>query len=388
MLMRARKVSRLTAVIALLMPTLACAQQAPLSPADVSGIADSTFDSPVFKTMVERLKAQHAGVISGIDGSVMARVKAALPKSADLAQLKYGTHNVVTNGGEQVVTWIIEAAHDDPKTRAPLLAKLAQLADRRIPEALTFEGFLSEYGIWGAPQSEQRAIQFYQAAAAMNYQPAVYNMALASAYGRGEAVSVNNAAALISEAYAIAPDGSGRVCGFGAFLSYREGDQEQALRYSKSCWSDLADIPKALYDPKVVPSQRVELLRSSIATGVNDGYALLERQTRGIQPDPQFLACKYTLVNKYRLSLVGNRLHDDAVACFAQADGNATDPRQALIQRNTVVPGIIGFVPVEIRSLEKLRESNHFHYAWSVPYLPFRQDDADLFAAYIAHTKY
>lgn len=387
MLMRTRKVSRFTAVIALLIPTLACAQQTPLAPGDVSGIADSMFDSPVFRAMVQRLKTQSAGVVNGIDGSVLARVKAALPKSADLAQLKYGTHNVVTNGGEQVVSWIIEAAHDDPKTRAPLLAKLAQLADRRLPEALTFEGFLSEYGIWGVPQSLQRAIQFYQAAAAMNYQPAVYNMALAAAYGRGGAIDVNNATALISEAYAIAPDGSGRVCGFGAFLSYRQGDRDQALRYTKSCGSDLADIAKALYDPQVVPSQRVELLRSSIATGVNDGYALLERQAGSIRPDPQFLACKYSLVNKYRVSLVGNRLHDDALACFQQSDGNAGDKRQALIRMNTVVPGIIGFVPVEIRALEKLRQSNHFHYAWSVPYLPFRQDDADLFEAYVAHTK-
>ncbi|MCX4151050.1 MULTISPECIES: hypothetical protein [Paraburkholderia] len=374
--------------IPLLLAAQGHAQQAPFAPDAVKGIADSTFDSPVFKTMVQRLQQQSASAIQSIGGAELARVKASLPKGADLGHLRYGTHNVVSNDGDAVVTLIIQAAHETPTDRAPILARLADLAGQRIPEALNVEGFLSEYGIWGTPQSMPRALQMYRSAASLNYQPAVYNLALAAAYGKGSQADVNNATALISEAYSIAPDPSGRVCGFGAFLSYRQGDREESLRYaSKGCMSDLASIPKALYDDQVVPAQRIMLLRASIATGVDDGYGLLERTTRAMKPDSQYLWCKYALVNKYRRSLVGNRLMDDALSCYHDLQPAGADPRQELIRRETTIPGIVGFVPIEIRALQKLRESNHFHYAWSVPYLPFRQDDADLFEPFVKHAK-
>lgn len=230
-------------------------------------------------------------------------------------------------------------------------------------------------------------MDLYRNAAAFNYQPAIYDLAVAAAYGKGQRPDAGTASALISQAAAIAPDASYRVCGFGAFLSYRQGDQQRALTYTKSCWSDLAGIPKALYNDQVTPNQRVMLLRASIATGVDDGYGLLARVTHDAGPEPQYLACKYMLVDKYRRTLNGNTLKDDAVSCYRQSGSAPTDPKEALLKLNTVVPGIIGFVPTEIRALEKSRASNKFHYAWSVPYLPFRQEDVDLFSPFVSHTK-
>jgi hypothetical protein len=92
-------------------------------------------------------------------------------------------------------------------------------------------------------------------------------------------------------------------------------------------------------------------------------------------------------VNRYRISLLANTLRNDAVRCYQQSGNTPTDATQALLRYNTVVPGIIGFVPTEVRALAQERASNHFHYGWSVPYLPFRQQDVDLFEPFVSHTK-
>lgn len=83
-------------------------------------------------------------------------------------------------------------------------------------------------------------------------------------------------------------------------VAYRRGDRAQAAQYAQGCWSDLADSLKALYDNRVTLTQKVTLLRHSIGTGVDDGYALLEQVTREAAPEPQYLACKYALTNRQR----------------------------------------------------------------------------------------
>lgn len=360
---------------------------AQIAPGDVGSAANSTFDSPVFKQTLQRLQNQSAAVMRSIDSTTLARVRASLPNGADLGRLRYGSHNVVSRDGESVVGLIIQAAHASAAERTSILTRLNELSANQVPEALAFEGFAAEYGLWGIPKDQRRALAFYQSAAAQNYQPAVYDLALAHAYGKGGPRSVPSALALLSQASNIAPDPSGRVCGFGAFLSYRTGDRAQAMNYSHSCLSDLADIPKAVYGDQITPTQQVTLLRSSIATGIDDGYSLVERAAYQIPGDPQYLGCKYALVNRYRGNLVADRLKADALACYRQHTPIAGDARAQLMREQTVVPGIVSFVPLEIRDLEKLRASNHFHYAWSVPYLPFRQDDATLFEPFVLHQK-
>jgi hypothetical protein len=366
----------------------AAAQVQPLTPENVKGFAESTFNSPVFGQLESKYQHQNKSVIQSVTDLAVARAKAMLPKAKVMGQrLQYGSHNVVSNDGETMIVWMIDATHAPMPQRGVILAKLAALADQNIPEALTFEGFIAEYGLFGNPQNVSRALQFYRSAAALNYQPAIYDLALASAYGKGQRADLSNALGYLARASMIAPDGSYRICGFGAFLSYRIGDRERATQYAQSCWSDLAGIPRALYDSGATENQRITMLRDSIGTGIDDGYPLLQQVTQQAGADPQYLACKYMLVNRYRRSLNGNSLREDAAKCYQQSVGTAADPKQALIRYNTVVPGIIGFVPTEIRALEKERTSNHFHYGWSVPYLPFRQQDVDLFAPFVSHTK-
>lgn len=377
-----------TMILLALLSRSACAQDEPTTPASVKGFAESTFNSALFKGIVSSYHAQNAAVVNSVNDIAIAQAKAALPQSSEIGnKLRYGTHNVVSNDGETIVMWMISLTTANGADREKFLAKLRDLAARHNPEALTFMGFVSEYGLFGAPKNESNAIDLYRAAAAFNYQPAIYNLAVASAYGKDGRADINNAVALISQASAIAPDASYRVCGFGAFLSYRQGNRQEAIRYTQSCWSDLASIPKALYDDQVTPTQRVMLLRNSIATGIDDGYPLLEQVTHDAGSEPQYLACKYMLVNRYHSSLNGNTLKDDAVKCYQQSAPPLSDPKMKLVRLDTVVPGIIGFVPTEIRVLAKLRASNHFHYAWSVPFLPFRQQDVDLFEPFVSHTK-
>lgn len=373
--------------LALWCATAAYAQESGISPGNVKGFAESTFNSPVFKDLVNGYQQQNASVLKSVSSDVVDRAKALLPKASQLGErLRFGDHNVVSNDGETIVMWMIEAANAPADKRAGVLRKLADLSARGLPEAITFEGFVAEYGLFGAPKDPARAMNLYRSAAALNYQPAIYNLSIAAAYGKLQHADLSAALSYAGQAAAIAPDASYRVCGFASFLSYRQGDRGRALQYASSCWSDLAGIARGRYDPRATVSERVTLLRNSVGTGIDDGYTLLEQVAREAGPDPQYLACKYELVNKYRRAGTANTLRDDAIQCYRRTTPT-TNSRDAAIRFNTVVPGIIGFVPTEIRALDKLRASNKFHYGWSVPYLPFRQQDVDMFAPYVTHAK-
>ncbi|WP_254211136.1 hypothetical protein [Burkholderia multivorans] len=366
---------------------IAYAQENGIEPGAVKGLAESTFNSPVFADLVNGYRAQNGSIVKSVTADVVDRAKALLPKANQLGErLRFGDHNVVSNDGETVVMWMIEAANATGEKRKALLAKLAELSARGVPEAMTFQGFASEYGLFGFPKNLGRALSLYRSAAASKYQPAIYNLAIAAGYGKLQRPDLASALMYAGQAAAIAADASYRVCGFASFLSYRQGDRVRALQYATSCWSDLAGLSRARYDARASLSERVTLLRNSISTGIDDGYALLEQVTRDAGAEPQYLACKYELVNKYRRPTGGRNLRDEAVLCYRRFTPTGTQ-RAASIRFNTVVPGIVGFVPTEVAALEKLRASNKFHYGWSVPYLPFRQQDVDLFAPYVSHAK-
>ncbi|MDF0506649.1 hypothetical protein POK33_38510 [Burkholderia cenocepacia] len=365
----------------------AYAQENGTNSSDVKGFAESTFNSPVFKELVNGYQQQNASVLKSMTSDVVDRAKALLPKASQLGErLRFGDHNVVSNDGETMVMWMIEAANRPADKRAGVLRKLADLSARGLPEAMTFEGFAAEYGLFGAAKDPARALRLYRSAAALNYQPAIYNLSIAAAYGKQQRPDLSSALSYAVQAAAIAPDASYRVCGFASFLSYRQGDRTRALQYATSCWSDLAGIARGRYDARATISERVTLLRNSIGTGLDDGYSLLVQAAREADQDPQYLACKYELVNKFRRATASSTLRDDAIQCYRRSPP-AANSRDAAIRFNTVVPGIVGFVPTEIRALEKLRESNKFHYGWSVPYLPFRQQDVDMFSPYVTHAK-
>jgi len=268
------------------------------------------------------------------------------------------------------------------------LRKLQSLSETSVPEATNFMGVIFEHGLFGARIDIQRALAYYKSAATANYQPAIYNLALAAAYGRDTSASETEAINLISRAAALGKESSHRVCGLGSFLSFRRGDQTAAIRFSALCASPLANLAKASYAPDLTTTERVKLLRDSLATGADDGYAVIERITRPEAPnDKAFTFCKYALINRYRKTEKYENLRDDASKCyyqFTKATGNSFNDKLLFDQ---VMAGITGFVPAEIAELKQIRLSSRFHYAWSVPYLPFSQADVDRFEPLLSRAK-
>ncbi|MDN4571880.1 hypothetical protein DBB29_24795 [Pandoraea cepalis] len=355
---------------------------------DVRNFAENTFNSDTFKNLVNSYQKQNSTVVESISSSAVSKAQAALPKAMEYGtRLRYGEHNVVSNDGETIVSWMIQLTSADAPSRKILLSKLMGLASQRNPEAMNFAGFIAEYGLFGERKNVARAIELYRASASFNYQPAIYNLALAAAYGKAQSQSLGTASTLIEQAFGISPDGSYRVCGFGAFISYRQGDRGRATRYATSCWSALANIPRALYDERTTNAQKIGLLRESIATGVDDGYALLSKVTREAGHDPQYTACKYMLVSRYRGAADNRGLREDATKCYRESTPSNLDAKEAEKRMAITVPGITAFVPIELSALEKMRSANKFHYGWSVPYLPFRQQDVDAFLPLVTNPK-
>ena len=315
------------------------------------------------------------------------------------AELRYGNHNVVSKDGEKTVWLIRSMATATGAQRVTLMQELQLRVAVRQPEALNFMGFAAEHGVFGESRDLGRAWDFYRTAAAAGYQPAIYNLALASAYGRraGDAhdarPDLEQAAALLGRAASVAPDVSSRVCGMGAFVNFRRRAAADALRLANGCGSPLAALPREQADTTPLTPQRLEALRRASATGVRDAYVLLEEVTRrNAQIDPQYLYCKYALLNRYRQPVAVSVLRDSAGRCYdsvpqrngAPAAGQSASTNPELTRRDQVVDGIANFVPAERAALEALRTSSHFHYGWGVPYLPFAQSEVDLFEPLVA----
>jgi hypothetical protein len=306
------------------------------------------------------------------------------------SELRYGKPNVVSEDGERIVMLIRSMSTATGGRRAPILAELVSLSNKGVPEAENFVGFAAEYGAFGATRDMRRALAFYRAAADQGYQPALYNLALASAYGRGGPADFAVATQYLERAASVAPESSNRICGIGSFLAYRQGKEEKGLQFAKDCRSALAIFPVERAEVTGPTPQRLESMRHAVATGSGDGYQLLAASTSRTAPgDRQFLGCKYALVNRYRQSAprpeelrdLATRCVDDSLARAARGVGQAGV--DAMV-RSQGVAGVSGFVPAEIASLNRLRGSNHFHYGASVPYLPFAQQDADLFESVLA----
>lgn len=330
-------------------------------------------------SMAEANKAAQESV----DDSMIGRIKKFLPTREQFgSSLKYGNTVVVSSQGPEVIALIRTVAMRKGKDRNDVLAKLLAFSRQGIPEAQNFSGFVYEYGLFGAQRNPGLARDYYTAAAAHRYQPAILNLANMAYFGRGQRSDPEAARELIHQAVGIGPEASGRVCGLASFIEYRRGDQEAALRLGKSCYSALAHIPNAAYNTQLPLAQRIKLLRDSIGTGAPDGYRWLETITQRAGPDPGYLYCKYRLINQVRTNPAQTDAKALARTCYANSTKTPGDK-----EADAAIKGIVSFVAVEQRALEQLRQTNRFHHSWSVPYLPFAQGDVDLFETVMKETK-
>jgi hypothetical protein len=329
----------------------------------------------------QRQKVLNQSAVKATTPAAIDEIRASLPKFAQIGgQLKYGEHIVVSKEGQEIVS-LIRSLTNKPQTDiGSTLRRIQEFASQGKPEALHFLGFAYEFGIFGVPKQIGKAISYYQSAAARNYQPSFYNLALIAAYGRGGTIDSDQALRYVTRAQGLANDTSGRVCGMASFLSFRAGKYEDAFRLSRGCTSPLAHLARATSGDTETLSQRVVWLRDSIATGVDDGYAQIAKISRPLaKNDNNYTFCKYALVNRHHKTQDFKRLREEATQCVDQMPKNTDNGQGPLSLREQVIAGVTSFVPTEIATLSNMRKSNRFHFGWSVPYLPFAQSEMDLF---------
>ena len=346
----------------------------------IPGAVTDLLQGGQIEAAMQKNQQQNAAIAASVTPDVVLDTQSKLPRFNDfIGKIRYGTHNTVSSNGEQVAT-LIRSLATDPANKDAALRQLVSLAKAKNPEAQNFIGFVLINGLFGATKNRVLAVEYFKAAAAANYQPAIYNLALDAAYHRPGKESIALATTYIARASNIAIDSSSRVCGFASFLHYRQGDMSKAIHYAHECGSALAGIPVALSDSTLPLTKRIALLRTSTATGVNDAYPLIVRLTReSANNDNQYLYCKYNLLDRMRLQ-PQLKLDELAARCYDQFTHVDRNEKPDPNRRSQALGGITSFVYTEKLALDQMRAANHFHYAWSVPYLPFQQQDVDLFA--------
>ena len=318
------------------------------------------------------------GIMDSVNDQIVEKTKELIPKLNQLGSgIKYGTHAIVSEHGEEVIWLIHDVATAKPEVQHADLRKLVDFSNDRVPEAMNFMGFMAEHGLLGARKDLRNARRYYEAAAHSQYQPAILNLALMAAYGKGESVDRVKALGLFQNAYAIGGDVSGRVCSLAAFFAYRANLPSLALKYSTGCNTPLGQIPQAAFNDAIPMKKRYQIARDSLSTGINDGYGIIAQLSgNDLDTDTTYTFCKYRLLQdfaQYRATL-----QDASKRCLIEVKHLSYD--KPLTQEQTMaVKGIAGFVFSENENLTKSRQSNHFHYGWGVPFLPFAQTEVNLF---------
>jgi TPR repeat protein len=335
---------------------------------------------PQIQTEADRQAASNRQVVQATSSQVIEKVKEGFPKFDDLGtHLRLGETITVSEEGKTVIATIRRLPKAKPSEQQAIVQQLAGFASAGVPEAVHFMGFLHETGMFNAVKNPAKAYQLYSVATSKRYAPSAYNQALMQAYGRLSAADSARAISLLSLSYAMARDTSGRVCGMLSFLTYRAGSFKESFAAAQGCGSPLANLARATDSSQPLP-QRVTWLRDSLATGVDDGFTALAKVTRqDAKTDPNGTFCKYVLVAKHFYKAPPKNLRAEAQQClnFVAKDlGAWTGP---LSYQEQMVAGVSGFVPAEIGELRKLRQANRFRYSWPVPYLPFTQQEVELF---------
>lgn len=335
-------------------------------------------DSPAVTAMTERLSRAHKSAIEATDESMVAKAKAALPKLSDaLYRGPKSPYFTTSARGQEVITVIRAIPQASGDKRQELLLKIKQYSSAGFPEAVNFVGFIFEYGLFGAKKDGARALSLYQSAAATGYQPALYNVANYLYYGKGGVQDISTADDAIRRAYMMAQDTSGRICGLGAFMNYRSGNKKESLRYATGCTSTLAKLPLAVYEERVLPLERIRILKETLGTGADDAFPMMRRIADSMNKIEPQLKCRYELMDRYRLNTDTQSAKAAAAQCLntsGTSDGNGRMSQD-----------IANYVDVEIRSIQSERQRNQFHYSWSVPYLPFPLTETGQFLPLIEH---
>jgi hypothetical protein len=293
-----------------------------------------------------------------------------------------GPHAVSSPNGEKVISMIRMLPKADADARDAILHRIQALAMGGVPEAVTFLGFAAEVGLFGIARQPEKSALLYRAAAQSGYQPALYNLAVMSAYGRGQARDLRKAERLLGRAVTAGPEGSNRVCGMASFVAYRLNDRVAMRTFAEGCNGPLSALAIAAVDPASAQTNLVSRLKTSIGSGVDDGYLALEAVTRHDAPnDTQFSYCMWLLVDRYRAHPSSPEIAPSAGRCIESV--STAGSKVATLEpqaRQQAAVGLAHTVSAEIQELAIARRANRFHFGMPVPYLPFTQEDVDLFS--------
>lgn len=330
---------------------------------------------------------QNQGILKSISEDVIAKTQAVLPKLNQIgAQLRYGDHKTVTNNGDAVIWHIRRVASGTDKEKSEAISALRNYAQNNVPEAIHFFGFAHAYGLFGFEKNLQTSKSFFKTAAAWNYQPSVFNLAIFSAYGMDGKPDLAYAVTQINKAYEMGPESSYRVCGIASFLNYRIGNGTLSARQATGCPSPLAYVSIALTNPaKHTLAKRIEQIGATISTGIDDGYRMLEMITYPSdgKHDPQYTYCKYAIINRMRIDPAHSNYMTLSTACINTIDKIVAPSQYTKANRANIIKGVAVSAESTAKHLKTLRSSNKTRYSMLVPFLPFSQSEQDLFDSVI-----
>jgi len=343
-----------------------------------TGIAD-VVNSDTIKSIAKQQAQINASTEKSVGDDQIKEVKLNLPSIASMVhEVKSGGKVItVSNEGGAIITQIQAL----PKLRGvqlnEALTKINAYSNAGYPEAQNYLGFIYEYGLYQNPKNQSKANSLYTVAAKKGYQPAIYNLALVSLYGKDVKPNIRTANDLADRAADIGKESSNRVCGLASFINYRQQKSASALSYAKDCHSALADLPEGALSPKELLPDRINRLEVSLSTGVDDAFSELAILTKYAPKDEGLLACKYAVLNTYRWKLLSGELDIDKAVQRCEAQSKAVN--SPMLAKNATSKLISAFVFQKIQAYKRTRESNKFMYRWSVPYLPFQQMDVEAF---------
>lgn len=324
-----------------------------------------------------KLAAFNADSINKATEEALKNSKLVIPNITTLGyNMRDGKALTSSPDGDKVIPLIRSLINNPQQTKPDTLQKIKAYSDANVPEAQNFIGFIYEHGLFGYKKDLDLSFQYYRLAATQKYEPAFYNLALMYAYGKKIQVNLNAASSLLSNAYRMPQDTSYRVCAMTSFVNYKLNLNAEAIKTSSSCISPLANLVNATYNTTLPFDQRISLLRTSLTTGIDDAYLIIQKiaiNNNSLQGYQTY--CKYKLIQFYSTNKDFSQLTKLAEECAIQT--KQLDPaNKNKPEYKTFLDGITGTVPMELNEINTLKNSNHFHYSWGVPYLPFTITDA------------
>lgn len=334
-------------------------------------------NSAVSEVDLKSVLTNNKSVLDNVSNEAVRTMQSKLPKFQEYGtELRFSNALTISEDGPAVIR-LIRLAAQDRKKRETYLQEIKKYADNLNPEALNYVGFIHYHGLYGRKKNEKLADEYFYSSTKYGYSAAYYNMAITSIYKTRESTSLNQARKYLSLASQTGRDSSARVCGWRAFTAFRDNESAEAIQAATGCSSPLAELPLAVYSPSISTEKRIQLLRNSLKVGINDPFRHLVSITGKIKDD-SYLYCKYKGLWR-SITKQMKSLQQESSDCFNEYTTPEEKKRISQSKRQEIINGIASFIKLEEQTIKRERAANRFYYAWPVAYLPFNQQDVDLF---------